>query len=371
MAALALVASFLAAATPLQAAAAAAAREVGDDGCERALAAAGCVPPRSVATCDICAGDHQRALRAAGCSDAAVRGWCGGGGGRSFYVSAASGDDSADGTSPATAWLTLAAAGLRLAEGDTLLLQRGDAWLDETLSAAADHLTVKSYGAATLPAPLIQHGRGLNSEAPCAAFADADGLAVSDLHLSGCAGGLSIQPPSGANATGVMLERLFAADIRTPMLVYSPPNPAWAAAIVLAGGAFENLTVRNCVGVRIDVFFRSQARVVGMHLDSNTVQSCSGNCFALGLGVGLVLENSVFLRDFSDRLFMYGVTDIIVGGMSGKNMVRNTDFNQRGEYQGGPDGCAFDFETSAEAFQVVGNMFYRSWGAVSIDTLSI
>ena len=46
-------------------------------------------------------------------------------------------------------------------------------------------------------------------------------------------------------------------------------------------------------------------------------------------------------------------------------------FNQRGEYQGGPDGCAFDFETSAEAFQVVGNMFYRSWGAASIDTLSI
>eukprot|EP01045_Picozoa_sp_COSAG04_P029949 COSAG04_NODE_5058_length_1761_cov_6.385078_2_plen_71_part_01 len=71
MAALTLVASLLAAATtPLQAAAAAA-REVGDDGCERALAAAGCVPPRSVATCDICAGDHQRALRAAGCSDAA------------------------------------------------------------------------------------------------------------------------------------------------------------------------------------------------------------------------------------------------------------------------------------------------------------
>eukprot|EP01045_Picozoa_sp_COSAG04_P023893 COSAG04_NODE_2910_length_3395_cov_1.852852_1_plen_56_part_10 len=56
MAALALVASLLAAATPLRAAAAAG-EAADDDGCERALAAAGCVPPRSVATCDVCAGD--------------------------------------------------------------------------------------------------------------------------------------------------------------------------------------------------------------------------------------------------------------------------------------------------------------------------
>jgi len=30
---------------------------------------------------------------------------------------------------------------------------------------------------------------------------------------------------------------------------------------------------------------------------------------------------------------------------------------------GGPDGCAFDFETSATGFLIQGNMFYRSWGA--------
>ena len=48
------------------------------NGCSRALAAAGCVPPRNTASCDVCAGHHQRALRAAGCTDAAVQTWCGG-----------------------------------------------------------------------------------------------------------------------------------------------------------------------------------------------------------------------------------------------------------------------------------------------------
>ena len=52
-------------------------------------------------------------------------------------------------------------------------------------------------------------------------------------------------------------------------------------------------------------------------LRRNTVQQCSGNCYSLGGGVGLLMENSVFLRDMSTRLFMYGTTDIIVGGLRG------------------------------------------------------
>ena len=117
---------------------------------------------------------------------------------------------------------------------------------------------------------------------------------------------------------------------------------------LLLVGRFANLTVKNCVGVRIDVFFESKAQVFGMHLDSNTVQQCSGNCYSLGGrgesraalpiscsplvplvlsprasmacvcpqtaahrptwpgGVDLLMENSVFLRDMSTRLFMYG-----------------------------------------------------------------
>eukprot|EP00730_Choanoeca_flexa_P006543 TRINITY_DN12170_c0_g1_i4.p4 TRINITY_DN12170_c0_g1~~TRINITY_DN12170_c0_g1_i4.p4 ORF type:complete len:123 (+),score=8.69 TRINITY_DN12170_c0_g1_i4:998-1366(+) len=61
----------------------------------------------------------------------------------------------------------------------------------------------------------------------------------------------------------------------------------------------------------------------------------------------MIMNNSVFVRDTPHNLFLYGTTDIIVGTVSGRNMVINTDFNQRGEFSGGPDGCALDFETSA------------------------
>ena len=147
------------------------------------------------------------------------------------------------------------------------------------------------------------------------------------------------------------------------MLRYTPPNPAWANAIKVASGNFQNLTIVNNVASRIDVFFSSTAYINTMNLDGNTVQQCNGNCYSFGQGVGLTMENSVLLRDMSTRLFMYGTTDVIIGGLRGDNQLINNDFNQRGEYQGGPDGCAFDFETSADGFLVSGNTFSRSWGA--------
>ena len=52
-----------------------------------------------------------------------------------------------------------------------------------------------------------------------------------------------------------------------------------------------------------------------------------------------------------------------MGSLSGDNRMVNNDFNARGEYTGGPDGCAFDFETAATGFLIANNTFYRSWGA--------
>ena len=220
--------------------------------------------------------------------------------GETYYVSPL-GSDSAPGTAEHSAWLTLGAASHRLANGDSLLLQRGGMWLDDWLNTSASGLTVGAYGPGTAPAPLIQHGRPLG-DAPgshaCLHFSSPDGLTVSDLHLSGCSGGLQLAGPPArptdpfaASAKGVVVERLFWNDIRTPFLLYSPPNPRWASAISMTGG-FKDFTLRNCVAVRIDVFFRSSAHIDGMHLDSNTVQQCSGNCYALGSGTKLVMENT-------------------------------------------------------------------------------
>ena len=43
--------------------------------------------------------------------------------------------------------------------------------------------------------------------------------------------------------------------------------------------------------------------------------------------------------------------------------IIDNDFNHRGEAIGGPDGCAIDFETSANGVRVDGNVVERSWGA--------
>ena len=287
-----------------------------------------------------------------------------------FYVSSLSGSDSFSGTSPSKPWASLAAAGERLSAlgaDATLLLSRDAVWLNDplTITLKGSAVVVGAYGNQSLPRPLLQHARALNEEATACVELHSRTASVSGLHLSGCSRGLVLAggTSSAAPAADVVVDSTLFTDIRTPFLRYTPPNPAWAPAILLDSGYFFNLTVRHCVGVRIDVFFDSTATVDTMLLDSNTVQQCSGNCYSLGSGVGLTMRNSVLLRDVSTRLFMYGTTDVIVGGLSGTNALIDNDFNQRGEYQGGPDGCAFDFETSATGFLVQGNTFSQSWGA--------
>jgi hypothetical protein len=59
---------------------------------------------------------------------------------------------------------------------------------------------------------------------------------------------------------------------------------------------------------------------------------CGYNCIGLG-GTNMRFSNSVFLRDTSTRIFLYGTTDVIVGTVTGVNVVENVDFVQRGEYE--------------------------------------
>ena len=50
--------------------------------------------------------------------------------------------------------------------------------------------------------------------------------------------------------------------------------------------------------------FQSLAHVSGLLLQANTVAQCSGNCYSFGSGTGLVMRDSVMLRDTSTRYFM-------------------------------------------------------------------
>ena len=102
-------------------------------------------------------------------------------------------------------------------------------------------------------------------------------------------------------------------------------------------------------------------------------------------------SDSVFLRDAAIRDFLFGTTDVLVGSVSGRNVIEDVDFVRRAEFESvrvtswllfcpdcfpqkrqsptpasfpqAPDGCAIDFETAATGFQVSNCTFYRSWGA--------
>ena len=234
-----------------------------------------------------------------------------------YYVSP-TGSDTADGTTPASAWQTLqrasaataatTAAGTTGGGGVTLLLARNGTWLNDPLAldAGGNAITVGAYGDTTLPRPLLQHARGLNAAgSACVSLSNlgAGGAAVRDLHVGGCARGLVLSAAgAGTVARNVEVSGNVFRDIRTPFLRYTPPNPSWAPAIFLSPGHFANLTVNNNVAVRIDVFFQSSAHTETFNLDGNTVQQCSGNCYSFGAGVGLTMQNSVLLRDMSERL---------------------------------------------------------------------
>ena len=288
-----------------------------------------------------------------------------------FYVSPNNGSDVENtGTSPSSPWATASAATERISfylsesavTSVTLFLERDAIFINDPLIIASPNssatIKISAYGNTSLPRPLLQQSRGLSnigSSDDCIHIAApaTKGLIVDNIHFSGCARGLVISGntmPTLKTANINISSNIFL-DIRTPFLRYTPPNPLWSPAILLSGGNFENVTVKNNIGVRCDVFFRSQGHVTNLNVDSNTVQQCSGNCYFLGAGQGLVLRNSVFLRDMSTRLFSYGTTDVIIGTVSGANAVIDNDFNKRGEYQGGPDGCAFDFETSATGWE--------------------
>ncbi|MDX2823231.1 discoidin domain-containing protein [Streptomyces ipomoeae] len=82
-------------------------------------------------------------------------------GGRDYYIDATLGRDTATGTSPATAWRTLAKANATtFAPGDRILLKAGEQWQDEQLwpkgsGGAGRPITISAYGDPSARRPYI------------------------------------------------------------------------------------------------------------------------------------------------------------------------------------------------------------------------
>ena len=105
---------------------------------------------------------------------------------------------------------------------------------------------------------------------------------------------------------------------------------------------------------------------------------CSFNVVMIDAATGFSLQHNVFLRNKPaetehgstavplgrPRLFGYGTTDLILGYADATTIVSHNDFVLRGEYEGGPDGCAIDLETDCHNL-VIGpdNNFWKNVGA--------
>lgn len=299
---------------------------------------------------------------------------------RYYYVSSSAGDDAAAGSLSAP-WRTLAKAStLTLGAGDKLLLRRGDLWragsgLADGVSnnvglriQSANGAVVGAYGNTSLPQPRIEVLNAANWTS-CIELSDCNATTIRGLSMAGCGRGINVQQELISESHNLLFESNFLSDIRGPMDSFQPGPDAgagWGAAFRLVGpvGATRNLTVRNNMMVRIDTFFYNPGiTITGALLESNTMEGCGYNCMSMGGAEGMIVKNNVFLRDTPPKMFIYGTTDIILGSVDGTSAIIDNDFNRRGEATGGPDGCAIDFETSANGVRVDGNVVERSWGA--------
>eukprot|EP01013_Petalomonas_cantuscygni_P042039 TRINITY_DN754_c0_g1_i1.p2 TRINITY_DN754_c0_g1~~TRINITY_DN754_c0_g1_i1.p2 ORF type:complete len:678 (-),score=118.23 TRINITY_DN754_c0_g1_i1:2684-4717(-) len=274
----------------------------------------------------------------------------------SYYVSP-SGDDFSSGTSPDAAWRSLKhASSVRLSGSDSLLLERGGEWLDDTLALAFPEGLVSTYGNDSLPRPAIVYSRSAlaTDPVPCLKLYRPHGVSVEGVRFVGCGYGVSMTSP-----TNVVLSNLFFADIIAPFRTNSPAMPVWGTAVQLLDKG-TNVTIQHCVATRVDSFLSSGLNVSDVKVVATTVAQCGGNCMALN-GDRPSLQRSVFLRDTPREMFLYGTTDVIVG-FSTNGSITQTDFYRRGEYESAPDGCAIDFETTAHGFQIADCGFYRSFG---------
>ena len=202
-------------------------------------------------------------------------------GATTYYVSP-SGSDVNAGTLPDLPWRTLARASQqRYTAGDALLLERDATWVADPLEVAGGVSVIGAYGNASLPQPRLLHSRPLSATVACVTAINATRLVVRDLHMAGCSVGLALVAPPAPGGRDVLVERNFFSDIRTPSLQYSPANPAWAPAIEMRDH-FTNLTIRNNLATRVDVFYQNSGSATGLVLQANTVQQCSGNCYSIG-----------------------------------------------------------------------------------------
>ncbi len=307
-----------------------------------------------------------------------------------YYVSQSAGHDRYDGLAPAWngthgPWKSLANASARTWQpGDKLLLKAGDIW-DETLTLRGDGtakspITITSYGKGERP--YIKRTLGKNQD--CITINSA-GYVIRDLELGYAWTGIHIRYDDRDRKVydTLRFENLFIHDIDDPLC---PPaaqidpmsmyNRAGKAIWWDINAQVDNVTVKNCIGLRTQCFSTDLrgsnsdptrgGSANNLLFDGNTISHGSWNQVYQTWGKNQDIINSVFVYNYPWTYFPLGNTQVLTGFLKGgdgiRNEVVNNEFGWAGDYPGSPDGCAYDFECPTDDVTFQNNYVHNSSG---------
>lgn len=346
---------------------------------------------------------------------------------QTLYASNSTGNDTQNsGTSIERPLGSVEKAFASLQPGDTLLLRRGDSWTvssalllggTDSRTTPTAGITIAAYGQ---PAerPLLTGTAGTASTVGSQLLhaTDLQGLHIEGISFALAENALSLEySEAGGRYANVSIVDCHFRDIawanfshraglgmegniktvygggNAIRLVNAKREQCQPPAEPCQPPTLSGLQILHNLFVRVDMAFTSRlARVglpegsrmgvstVGARVESNLFTQCSFNVVMIDGAVGFSLQHNVFLRNKPaglehgsrpidlgrPRLFGYGTTDLIIGYADATTVVRNNDFVLRGEYEGGPDGCAIDLETDCHNLTIgPGNTFYKSVGA--------
>ena len=344
---------------------------------------------------------------------------------RTLFVSSTTGSDSNSGASETAALASVQKAVSRLQPGDTMLLRRGDAWtVEKTLEVGgtgsneswAGGITIGAFGpAAERPLLTGTAATAATVGSELLRCVDVQGIRISGISFANTENALNlIYTQPGGQYTNVTIEDCHFRDIAWANFSHRATGFEGDIEWIYGGGnavrlvnsgresclppehpcdppTLSGLAIKNNLFERVDMAFTSRvARVglaegarmgvstVGTLMEGNLFTQCSFNVVMIDAAVGFTLQRNVFLRNIPTglewgsrpvplgrpRLFGYGTTDLIIGFADASTVVRDNDFIQRGEYTGGPDGCAIDLETACHNLSIgPGNTFYHNVGA--------
>ncbi len=297
-----------------------------------------------------------------------------------WYIDSLRGDNSREGTSPATAWKDFAAIqGKVLGPGERVLLRRGSVFNQElNLSARGTEeawAEIGAYGSG--PRPILRRNWDIDDR--CVLVRNPDFLRISGLVVCYAGKGLIVSYTESGHR-GLVIEDCIAHHIEGLYRFNAHGIPEWlgrrgapgdglnhSSGIAILGAAAKDLVLRDCEMFQCSSgYFVSgtDAIVDRVFCHDNIVHNTSPHPFLVGVHRA-VLKNSIF--DASGWHASAGTMGIMLGGTDGL-IIRDSYFRNQPDsgshdeggidFEAGGNGCLIDrctFENNAgAAIEVLG-----------------